>query len=94
MAVLENVAQAEDMSGTSVPKQSATTKTASKSTRQKTSPSDRLRMLQALLNDVDEIKGIAVRYTTIFDEGHRVLAIIVYGVDVDDAGNLIYDAGK
>jgi hypothetical protein len=51
-------------------------------------------MLQALLNDVDEIKGIAVRYTTIFDEGHRVLAIIVYGVDVDDAGNLVYDAGK
>jgi hypothetical protein len=51
-------------------------------------------MLQALLNEVDEIKGVAVRHTTIYDKGQKVLAIVVHGVSLDDDGNLVYDAGK
>lgn len=95
MAVSENEAQEGSTLDTSAQSKLPTTKTASKSTRRKaTSPSDKLRILQAALNEVDTIKGVAVRQTIIFDAGNQALAIVLYGIGLDDAGNLIFNAGK
>lgn len=70
------------MSATSQQKKSSGTETDSNST-------NLLRMLQAALNQVDELPGVQVGVTTIYIDGRKVAAIVIEGCDWDDEGNLI-----
>lgn len=76
------------MSATSAQKKSSSTKSSA------VTDGDRLRMLQAALNNVEEIAGVKVAAMTIFHEGQRVAAIAIPGCIWDDAGNLVLNAGN
>lgn len=70
------------MSATSAPNKSSGTETESADT-------NLLLMLQATLNQVDELPGVTVGVTTIYIDGQKVAAIVIEGCDWDEEGNLI-----
>lgn len=73
------------MSATSVRKKSSSTKSSA------TTDSDKLRMVQAALNNIEEIAGVKVAAMTVFHEGQQVAAVIIEGC-IWDAGNLVLAA--
>lgn len=49
---------------------------------------DLLKMLQALLNKINEIPGVNAKIANIYHEGETYAAIILEGCEADDVGNI------
>lgn len=52
-------------------------------------PDDVLMMVQTMVNKANEQPGIDIQRTSIYHEGQRVAAMVCFGCEWDEAGNLV-----